>query len=430
MQRIAFISEHASPLAAPGGTDSGGQNVYVANLARELARLGYLVDVYTRREDPLQPQVIEWRAGVRVIHIDAGPACVLSKESLLPYMAEFGHAMLRFMNGSGVSYQLAHANFFMSGMVAQQLKRLTGLPFVITFHALGRVRRLCQGQADGFPDARFAIEESLMRDADCVIAECEQDQRDMLELYGGAPARLAVVPCGFDPDEFWPVRDSARRRLDLPEREFIVLQLGRMVPRKGVDNVLQAMRVLRDVHRVSGLLLVVGGEVACADPMATAEIRRLAGMAQRLGLDDQVRFTGAQPRQRLRDYYSAANVFVTTPWYEPFGITPLEAMACATPVIGSAVGGIRSTVLDQKTGFLVPPHDPEALAQRLAQLQRDPALAERMGWTGLRRAQRHFTWGRVAGQLASVYWSVLARHATLENFRPLAIGGETTGLMQ
>lgn len=430
MQRIAFISEHASPLAAPGGTDSGGQNVYVANLARELARLGYLVDVYTRREDPLQPQVIEWRAGVRVIHIDAGPACVLSKESLLPYMAEFGHAMLRFMNGSGVSYQLAHANFFMSGMVAQQLKRLTGLPFVITFHALGRVRRLCQGQADGFPDARFAIEESLMRDADCVIAECEQDQRDMLELYGGAPARLAVVPCGFDPDEFWPVRDSARRRLDLPEREFIVLQLGRMVPRKGVDNVLQAMRVLRDVHRVSGLLLVVGGEVACADPMATAEIRRLAGMAQRLGLDDQVRFTGAQPRQRLRDYYSAANVFVTTPWYEPFGITPLEAMACATPVIGSAVGGIRSTVLDQKTGFLVPPHDPEALAQRLAQLQRDPALAERMGWTGLRRAQRHFTWGRVAGQLASVYRSVLARHATLENFRPLAIGGETTGLMQ
>lgn len=430
MQRIAFISEHASPLAAPGGTDSGGQNVYVANLARELARLGYLVDVYTRREDPLQPQVIEWRAGVRVIHIDAGPACVLSKESLLPYMAEFGHAMLRFMNGSGVSYQLAHANFFMSGMVAQQLKRLTGLPFVITFHALGRVRRLCQGQADGFPDARFAIEESLMRDADCVIAECEQDQRDMLELYGGAPARLAVVPCGFDPDEFWPVRDSARRRLDLPEREFIVLQLGRMVPRKGVDNVLQAMRVLRDMHRVSGLLLVVGGEVACADPMATAEIRRLAGMAQRLGLDDQVRFTGAQPRQRLRDYYSAANVFVTTPWYEPFGITPLEAMACATPVIGSAVGGIRSTVLDQKTGFLVPPHDPEALAQRLAQLQRDPALAERMGWTGLRRAQRHFTWGRVAGQLASVYRSVLARHATLENFRPLAIGGEATGLMQ
>ncbi len=430
MQRIAFISEHASPLALPGGTDSGGQNVYVAHLARELARLGCLVDVYTRREDPLQPQVIEWRAGVRVIHVDAGPPCVVSKESLLPYMADFGHAMLRFMRATGVSYQLAHANFFMSGMVAQQLKRLTGLPYVITFHALGRVRRLCQGQADGFPDARFVIEESLMRDADCVIAECEQDQRDMLELYDGAPARLAIVPCGFDPDEFWPVRDTARTRLGLPEREFIVLQLGRIVPRKGVDNVLQAMAVLRDAHGVSGELLVVGGEAARADPMASAEIRRLAGIAHRLGLGEQVRFTGAQPRQRLREYYSAADVFVTTPWYEPFGITPLEAMACATPVIGSAVGGIRSTVLHQKTGFLVPPHDPEALAQRLAQLQRDPALAERMGWTGLRRAQRHFTWERVALQLNAIYRAVLARQPKPEALRPLSVGGEPSGLVQ
>ena len=430
MQRIAFISEHASPLAALGGTDSGGQNVYVAHLARELARLGYLVDVYTRREDPLQPQVIDWRAGVRVIQVDAGPACILSKESLLPHMAEFGHAMLRFMRMAGISYQLVHANFFMSGMVAQQLKRLTGVPYVITFHALGRVRRLCQGQADGFPDARFAIEESLMRDADCVIAECEQDQRDMLELYDGAPSRLAIVPCGFDPDEFWPMGDSARKRLGLPEQEFIVLQLGRMVPRKGVDNVLQAMRVLRDEHQISGLLLIVGGEAAHADPMATAELRRLAGIARRLGLAEQVQFTGAQPRQRLREYYSAADVFVTTPWYEPFGITPLEAMACAKPVVGSAVGGIRSTVLDQKTGFLVPPHDPEALAQRLAQLQRDPALAEKMGWTGLRRAQRHFTWSRVATQLAGIYRTVLARQMRFDALRPLSIGGETTGLVQ
>jgi glycosyltransferase involved in cell wall biosynthesis len=415
MQRIAFISEHASPLAPLGGADGGGQNVYVGNLARELGRLGYLVDIYTRRDEPGAPQIVDWCAGVRVIRIDAGPARVLPKEALLTFMPQFSQAIQRFMRTAALRYALAHAHFFMSGMVAKELKRRLGLPYVITFHALGRVRRLYQGDADGFPDTRFAIEEALMRDADCVIAECEQDRCDMLALYGAPAARLAVVPCGFDPDEFWPVRATARATLGLPERDFIVLQLGRMVPRKGVDNVLRGLRHLLDEQRIVARLLVVGGEGG-ADPMATPEIWRLAQLARALGIDDQVSFTGAQPRQRLREYYSAANVFVTTPWYEPFGITPLEAMACATPVVGSAVGGILSTVLDRQTGFLVPPNNPEALAAPLAQLQRDPALAQRMGWTGLRRAHRHFTWGRVAMQVASVYRSVLSR--SVERFYP------------
>lgn len=408
MQRIAFISEHASPLASLGGTDGGGQNVYVGKLAHELARLGYLVDIYTRRDDAGVAQIVQLRPGVRVIHVDTGPAHALPKESLLAHMPQFAQSMANCIREAAQPYSLVHANFFMSGVVAQELKRRFGLPYVITFHALGRVRRLSQGDADGFPDVRFALEEALMQDADCVIAECEQDRSDMLTLYAAEPSRLAVVPCGFDPDEFWPVRGSARDHLGLSERDFIVLQLGRMVPRKGVDNVLRALRVLRDEHRIVAQLLVVGRERG-ADPTATPEIRRLARLAHTLGIDDQVSFTGAQPRQRLRDYYSAADVFVTTPWYEPFGITPLEAMACATPVVGSAVGGILSMVLDRQTGFLVPPKDPAALAQRLAWLQRDPALAQRMGWSGLRRVHRHFTWGRVAMQVASVYRSVLTR---------------------
>ncbi len=407
MQRIAFISEHASPLALLGGADGGGQNVYVGKLARELGRLGYLVDIYTRRDDREVPQVVDWYAGVRVIHVDAGPPTALPKEALLPYMPQFTEGVLSFLREHMLGYALVHAHFFMSGMVAQRLKQTLGLPFVMTFHALGRVRRQYQGEADGFPDARFALEEALMREADCVIAECEQDKRDMLALYSARPARLVVVPCGFDPDEFWPVRATARASLDLPAREFIVLQLGRIVPRKGIDNVLHAVQSLRDEHRINARLLVVGGE-SSGDPMATPEIRRLAAMAQALGLEEQVSFTGTQPRHRLREYYSAADVFVTTPWYEPFGITPLEAMACATPVIGSAVGGILSTVLDQQTGFLVPPEAPTELAMRLAQLQRDPALAQRMGWTGLRRVRRHFTWARVAMQVASVYRAVQA----------------------
>lgn len=429
MQRIAFISEHASPLALPGGVDSGGQNVYVGHLARELARLGYRVDVFTRREHPDQPEVVEWRSGVRVIHVTAGPLRVLPKEQLLPYMAEFGHAMLRFMRNEHLMYSLAHANFFLSGMVAQQLKRLIGLPYVITFHALGRVRRLAQGQADGFPDARFAIEEALMRDADCVIAECEQDEQDMRELYDAAHVRRTIIPCGFDPDEFWPVRDGARARLALPESAFVVLQLGRMVPRKGIDNVIRSLPVLQQAHGISARLVVVGGDPGKADSMDTPEVRRLAALAERLGVPQQVSFTGAQPRHRLREYYSAADVFVTTPWYEPFGITPLEAMACATPVVGSAVGGIRTTVVHGKTGFLVPPNDPAALAARLAELQRDKRLAERLGWTGLRRAQRHFTWSRVALQVAALYRAVLTRQA-LRMASPVQESDNAAGLLQ
>ncbi len=430
MQRIAFISEHASPLALLGGADGGGQNVYVGKLARALARLGYRVDIYTRRDDPELPQVVDWYAGVRVIHVDAGPASVMPKEALLPHMPQFAHAMLHFIRDASIGYALVHANFFMSGMVAQQLKQALGLPFVITFHALGRVRRRNQGDADGFPDARFALEEALMRDADCVIAECEQDKHDMRSLYAAEPARLTVVPCGFDPDEFWPVRATARANLNLPAHDFVVLQLGRMVPRKGVDNVLRALRLLQDEHRIIARLLVVGGEGG-ADPMATPEIQRLAQLAGTLRIADQVSFTGAQPRHRLREYYSAADVFVTTPWYEPFGITPLEAMACATPVIGSAVGGLLSTVLDEQTGFLVPPNDPAGLAARLAQLQRSPALAQRMGWTGLRRVQRHFTWARVALQMSSVYRAVLARSngdGTLSARQDMPVNDAATGI--
>ena len=417
--RIALISEHASPLAAPGGIDSGGQNVYVSHLARELSWLGYGIDVYTRRDAPGLPLVTEWRPGVRVIHVPAGPALWLPKEKLLPHMKAFGEFMQAFMQHQGLDYQLAHANFFMSGMVALQLKLALGLPFLITFHALGRVRRLSQGDADSFPDERFDIEATLMQEAACVIAECEQDRQDMCGFYQARTDNIVVVPCGFDPEEFWPVRDSARRLLGVSESEFVILQLGRMVPRKGIDNVLHALPLLRERHGLHARLLVVGGDVASADvagwrgPAGSPELQRLRDLAVALGVSDQVDFTGGQPRSVLRQYYSAADVFVTTPWYEPFGITPLEAMACATPVVGSAVGGIRSTVIDGETGYLVPPKDPGALADSIARLQRDPLLARRMGWNGLRRAHRHFTWRRVALQLASVYRSVTSTKRAL-----------------
>ncbi|HEY8609256.1 MAG TPA: glycosyltransferase family 1 protein [Noviherbaspirillum sp.] len=423
MRKIALISEHASPLAKPGSIDSGGQNVYVAQLAMHLARLGYLVDVFTRRDSTLLDQVVDWVPGVRVVHVPAGPAHFIQKESMLPFMEQFARFMIRFARREKIPYDLVHANFFMSGIVAKQVRQALGIPFVITFHALGRVRRLSQKEADGFPDARFDIEEQLMREADRVIAECPQDRQDMEALYHAPADRIDIVPCGFDPDEFWPVTLDARQQLGLNRDEFIILQLGRMVPRKGVDNVIEATAILRHRYKVPVRLLVVGGNSETPDPVATPELGRLQRKTRELGIDDCVTFTGQRQRGQLRYYYSAANVFVTTPWYEPFGITPLEAMACGTPVVGSAVGGIKTTVVDGETGCLVPPKDPEALAERLEWLYRHPHAAQRMGWSGMRRAYQNYTWRSVAGNVAAVYERVLEPAGTYP-LPPLVASGE------
>ncbi|MFN3791556.1 glycosyltransferase [Massilia sp.] len=406
-RRIAIISEHASPLAAPGSIDCGGQNVYVAQLARELARAGHLVDVFTRRDAPEQRQVAHWHDNIRVIHVPAGPPRYVPKEQMLPHVDAFARYVTRFARRQPAAYDIAHANFFMSGMVAQHLKAALGLPFVITFHALGRVRRLAQGTADTFPTERMRIEAALMRAADRVIAECPQDRHDMERLYGAPLSRIAITPCGFAPDELWPVpMPEARARLGLDAGRFIVLQLGRMVPRKGVDTVIQGVAMLRHRYGVDAQLLVVGGDIG-GHGGDGLELARLRSVAADLGIAAHVRFTGQQPRAVLRDYYSAANVFASTPWYEPFGITPVEAMACARPVIGAEVGGIKSTVNDSVTGFLIPSRDPAALAERLARLHRHPELARAMGEAGRRRACEHYTWRHVAAQLAAIYADVL-----------------------
>ena len=399
--RIALISEHASPLATIGSVDAGGQNIYVAHVARGLANAGHHVDVLTRRDDPALPAVVDVRPGVRVIHIDAGPPRFVPKEKLLQHMPAFIRCAQQLFQHS-MPYDVIHANFFMSGLVGLRLRHSFSVPMVMTFHALGMVRREHQGPADGFPAARIDIERRIVRHADRLIAECPQDRSDLMRLYDANVHRIATVPCGVDVDVFSPFsRALARRELGLRPDEFVVLQLGRLVPRKGIDNVIRAMAKLD--RSISARLLVVGGESADPDEDATPEIARLRAVAHECGVDTTVTFTGHRQREQLRTCYAAADVFVTTPWYEPFGITPLEAMACGTPVVGSRVGGIQYSVVDGVTGYLVPPHDPQALAERLAHLHDNPALGRAFGRAGVRRVRALFTWDRVASELGQVY---------------------------
>lgn len=423
-RNIALISEHASPLAELGGVDFGGQNVYVAQVAKNLAAMGYDVDVFTRKDKEDLPEILEWENGVRVIHVPAGPPHYVKKEELLPYMDAFLDYMLFFIGYQSQPYDLIHANFWMSGWVAAEIKRRLNIPFVITFHALGRVRRKHQNKNDGFPDDRFAIEDRLVVDADHLIAECPQDREDLINLYHANPAKITIAPCGFDPDELWPIdKITARRKLKLPLNERIILQLGRMVPRKGVDNAIRGLACLATDYQQPAHLIIVGGDSEEADPIITPELGRLQEIARKEGVEKFVRFAGRKPRSILRYYYSAADLFISTPWYEPFGITPVESMACGTPVIGSNVGGIKFSVLDGETGFLIHPDDPKELAARIADLFNNPELMKRFRRQAIHRANEYFTWQKVAGTIMDIYEAVLIKNAkdNLEESRQISI---------
>jgi D-inositol-3-phosphate glycosyltransferase len=408
--RIAMISEHASPLASLGSVDTGGQNVYVAQLAKYLARQDYVIDVYTRCDDPDSDEVVNWLPGVRVISIKAGPQMHIIKEDMLQYMPEFKQNMLQFIIDQHLHYELLHANFFMSALVAMGIKEELDIPFVVTFHALGHVRRAHQAENDKFPEERMEIEKNVVQNANAIIAECPQDKEDLMAHYDADEQKIAIIPCGFSDAEFYPIKKEIARRITrLPQNDHVLLQLGRMVPRKGIDNVIRSLAYLPECNK-NYRLVIVGGE---SELEKSDEYQRLMSIAAELGIQNKVEFTGRKDREMLKYYYAAADIFITTPWYEPFGITPLEAMACGTPVIGANVGGIKYSVVDDITGALVSPNDPPALAQKVHDILSDPYRMEEMGQKAIEHVNTNFTWKKVAEQVGSLYSAAISSNVDI-----------------
>lgn len=411
MPRIAMISEHASPVANLGSTDCDGQNIYVDQVSRGLRALGYEVDVYTRadsRETTPQP----WQDGVRIIPVPAGPPHPIPKDEIWPHIDVFLQATDRLAREHG-PYDLIHGNFWMSGWVGAHLRARWGVPFIQIFHALGAIKRLHQGEADTSPPDRLEAEQLVLRAADLVIAQCPSEADDLAAGYGADIRKIRIVPSGVDLARFAPIpRPQARAALGLAADERIVIYVGRLLPRKDVANLLEALALMKaspgplDFGRLR--LLVVGGETAEADLAHEPEMRRLIARAEDLGVRDRVTFVGRRASDRLRWYYSAADVFATTPWYEPYGLTPLEAMACGIPVVCSAVGGITHTVIEGETGFLVPPRQPVPLAERLASILSDERLRQRLAANARARVEEHFTWRVVAEETAKIYQEALS----------------------
>ena len=403
--RIALISEHASPAALLGGEDAGGQNVYVDELSRALGRRGHTVDVFTRRDGVAAPELIAWAPGVRIVNLAAGPPRPLPKDALWPHMAAFRDAFLDFTRRDGARYDALHANFWMSGWVGVALAGRLRLPVVQLFHALGATKQRHQRDADPSPCDRIAVERRIVRAADRLIAQCPSERAELIADYGAAPGRIALIPGAVNTARFRPLaRAAARRRIGhgLAEDDFVVTYVGRMLPRKDVRNIVRALALLGRQTGRPAKLLVVGGATPEPDPVATPEIGAVRQLAAELGVADRVICVGMRQASELRHYYGAGDVAVTTPWYEPFGLTPLEAMACGRPVIGAQVGGIASTVLDGVTGFLVPPRDPAALAARLCCLRDRPRLSDALGAAARRHVERDFTWATTAGRTAAL----------------------------
>src|SRR6266571_5352572 len=411
---IAFLSEHASPIARLGGADAGGQNVYVDEVSRNLARRGYAVDVFTRRDCPETPEVIDWAPGVRVVNLSAGPLEPRPKDQLWPFMAEFRDAFLRFMERDETHYNLIHGNFWMSGWVATELQRRLDIPAIQIFHAMGKTKRRHQRFVDTSPGDRIAAELQVIRDVDRVIAQCPSERSELINDYGADPGKIVLIPSAVNIKTFQPVaRDKARRKIGLDTDGHVIVYVGRMLPRKDIRNIVRALALLMQQKETYTTpqpitLLVVGGESTKPDPIATPEIGELQRLAAGLGVSDHVRFIGKRQPDVLRYYYGAGDVAVTTPWYEPFGLTPLEAMACGRSVVGSAVGGITYTIKDGETGLLVPPRNPKALADRLHYLFSHPELCIQMGQAARARVEHEFTWSIVAMRTAALYETVLA----------------------
>lgn len=408
-RKIAIISEHASPLATLGGVDSGGQNVYVGQLGKHLGQLGFAVDIFTRWDDERLPQTVKWSNNVRVINVPAGPVQYIPKEDLMPHMSEFTGFLLDYIRENG-DYHLIHANFWMSGLVAADIKLVTDTPFVVTFHALGWVRRMYQKSMDRFPEERFAVENRIVKESDWIIAECPQDREDLITYYHADEGKITIIPPGFDSQEFYPVDKAlARMKLGINTNDKILLQLGRIVPRKGIDNVIRGTALLRKKYGVNAKLIIVGGDSQDPDPGRTPEIGRLQSVAAEEGVGEAIYFAGSKQRENLKFYYSAADIFVTTPWYEPFGMTPLESMACGTPVIGADVGGIKYSVIDGKTGYLVKPNDPESLAKQAGILLADAHRLQVFGENALFHVNSMFNWNSIANKVSTLFENIISR---------------------
>ena len=394
--RVAMLSVHTCPLAAPGGKETGGMNVYVRETARELSRMGVHVDVFTRSQNSAIPRVVDMGQGARVIHLPAGPEAPMPREEVHRHLDQFVAGVEAFRWAEALDYDIIHAHYWLSGVAGLALRETWGAPLIQMFHTLGRLKNsVAQTPAEVEPELRITEEARIVDTADRVVAANVVERAHLVWYYGARSDRVAVVPCGVDTELFQPMAPATAKDLLELGPEPLLLYVGRLQPIKGLETLLEAMT------RVDGgsKLLIIGGD---QDEPESGHGAHLRARVSALGLGRRVHFLGAQPQRRLRLFYAAAAATVMPSYYESFGMVALEAMACGSPVVASRVGGLTTTIQDGVTGHLVPEGDPAALAHHLARLLDDETERDRLGRAATRWAAEH-RWPCVAEAICRLY---------------------------
>ena len=411
MMRIAMISYHTCPLATLGGKDTGGMNVYVRELTRQLGKMGVHVDVFTRSQDDHVPHVLhELGYGNRVVHVPAGPEHPMPKPELAEYIPEFVEGVNAFAKEKGIKYDIIHSHYWMSGVAAGSLSDLwAGTPIIHMFHTLGEMKnRIARTEAEREGAYRINGENQVLRRANRIVVATFAELTQLRFLYKADASKMVVIPPGVDLGHFYPIpSDEAKLYVGLKPEDRMVLFVGRIEPLKGVDTLITAMCCLnlndtkRPVH-----LAIIGGDPSASREKMTVEMRRLQALCDELALGQTVVFLGKRDQDKLPYFYSAAEVLVMPSHYESFGMVALEAMACGTPVIASEVGGLAYLVRDGETGFTIPAEEPDKLCEKLSWLLNDRELHEKMSDQAARYAQ-DYAWEKIASQIVDAYKKLL-----------------------
>ena len=410
---IAMLSYHTCPLAVLGGKDTGGMNVYVRELTRQLGAMGIHVDVFTRSQDEHVPHVLhDLGFGNRIVHIPAGPEYPLPKIELTQYIPDFTEGIKTFAAQKGIHYDLIHSHYWMSGVAGGSLKNDWGVPLVHIYHTLGLMKnRIAMSKEEMEGDYRIDGEKQVLSAADRIIASTLAEQSQLEFLYRADTQKISVIPPGVDTIHFYPIPpDEARSAINMSPNERMILYVGRIEPLKGVDTLIRAMAVLRQNCKDSDcphILTIIGGDPDTSPKKMSREMARLQALCHELGMKDVIIFLGKKGQDTLPYYYSAADVLVMPSHYESFGMVALEAMACGTPVVASQVGGLAFLVQDGITGYVVPDGNPNLLSDRLSTLIRDDALRMKMGEQAAVVA-KDYSWVRIAEKIAAVYQNLLA----------------------
>jgi D-inositol-3-phosphate glycosyltransferase len=408
MSTVLVLSLHTSPLEQPGRGDGGGMNVYVRELSAALARAGSSCEVFTRAEAPDLPAVVEVEPGFRLHHVVAGPQCAVPKGHLHELVDEFADAVAKITEGLDEAPEAVHANYWLSGVAGQTIKRRFDLPLVSTFHTLDRVKAEASPEEVDPVDLqrRARAEAEVIQCSDAVLASCQPEVDQLVDLYGASPERVEIVPPGVDHAFFAPGdRHQARRAIGVEDAAPLLLFVGRIQPLKGADVAVSALHELGRRGFSGARLLVVGGP---SGVLGEHEARSLRALADDLGLAGQVTFLPPQRHELLSTFYRAADVCLVPSRSESFGLVALEAAACGTPVVASSVGGLTTLVEHGRTGYLVEGRDVDAFAGHVAQLLSDPALAARIGGAAALGARR-YTWSHAAHHLRGLYADLAAR---------------------